>query len=296
VKVFYIGKFWPNYRTEYYVQAALQDNGVEVIRRQMTPKCTFTGIKQQLIDHQPYFILFAKQKANYFEPLLKYCRNQNLLTVCWQWDLWWGYRGGGIPQFQSDIVLSSDGGHASLWKRKGMAHRVLRQGVHHPDHIKYDVPKTRDLLFLGNPSSNSPRRRLIKFLREKYDIRTVEGVRGLALNKLLAATKIVVGDSYPSPNYWSNRIYEVTGRGGFLLHPATVGLDAEFTPGVHYGEYKRLEEDGGKDLEAKIEYYLTHDKERELIRDQGFRHCGENYTYKSRVARMLEMVKEKLDV
>ena len=109
----------------------------------------------------------------------------------------------------------------------------------------------------------------------------------MSLNKALSEVKIVVGASYPSNYYWSNRIYEITGRGGFILHPETFGLDEEFTDGVHYVSYRR---NNFTQLQNKIQYYLENDEEREQIREAGYRHCSQNLTYTHRVQSLLTTI------
>lgn len=87
-------------------------------------------------------------------------------------------------------------------------------------------------------------------------------------------------------HYWSNRIYEILGRGGFLLHPRTVGLDAEFRDGEHYAGY-----DCGDWtwLRERIDYWLTHADEREHIRRTGFERMA-TLTYRDRCAELLQKI------
>jgi spore maturation protein CgeB len=108
-------------------------------------------------------------------------------------------------------------------------------------------------------------------------------VRGLKLNKLYWSTKIVVGDTlcidFKYPDYWSDRVYETLGRGGFLIHPYVSGMEREFEDKKHlvfyeYGNFKQLKE--------LIDYYLEHDEEREAIRKAGHELVKEKYTYKNR--------------
>jgi spore maturation protein CgeB len=70
----------------------------------------------------------------------------------------------------------------------------------------------------------------------------------------------------------------------------TEGLDEEFTPYEHfipyeYGDFKGLKE--------KIDYFLTHDAEREKIRLAGFEHCKANHTYGHRVREMLKVLRDR---
>lgn len=104
--------------------------------------------------------------------------------------------------------------------------------------------------------------------------------RGLHLNQLLADTKIVVGDSlcigFNYPYYISDRLFEITGRGGFLIMPYIKGIEDFFEDGkeiilYEYGDFRQLE--------FLIDYYLNHDEERELIRKAGFERAKKDHTY-----------------
>jgi len=102
---------------------------------------------------------------------------------------------------------------------------------------------------------------------------------------------VVVGDSVYSPRYWSNRLYETIGRGGFLIFPKIPGIDGEFTPYKHFVPYDYFDFDG---LKEKIDYYISHDKEREEIKMAGFEHCKNKHTYRHRCEYLIKRVKERL--
>jgi spore maturation protein CgeB len=100
---------------------------------------------------------------------------------------------------------------------------------------------------------------------------------------LYASTKVVVGDTlcpnFKYPDYWSDRIYETLGRGGFLIHPYIKGLEKEFEDKKHVVFY---EYNNWNQLQDLINYYLENDKEREKIRKAGHELVKKSYTYKNR--------------
>lgn len=133
---------------------------------------------------------------------------------------------------------------------------------------------------------------LIDWLKETYGTNfghysgeegTLGLKRGLHLNQLLANTKIVVGDSlclnFDYPDYWSDRVYEIMGRGGFLIMPYIRGLDNYFEDGKHLVFY---EFGDFEDLKNKIDFYLENDEAREYIRHQGFELVKKRDTYTNR--------------
>lgn len=293
MRVLYFGGFRYPYSTEVYVSCALERAGCVVNPvRCVTPLQEPHAVKQ-VLDFQPDFILFSKpspcgQSSGLF---LNWCKANNLLTVCWQWDLYYGYRGALPAHFKSDLLFTTDGGHDERFKADGCNHEVLRQGIHKPEARHYWVDKfDTDVAFVGTNWGHRSRRKLLSWLHASYrgGFKHHRNTRGLELNVALAKTKVVVGDSYPSDNYWSNRVYEITGRGGFLLHPKTPGLEAEFLDGEHYVSYPRNDY---RELKRLVDYYLENDEEREKIRAAGFWHCANNYTYDQRVAVLLDRVR-----
>ena len=153
--------------------------------------------------------------------------------------------------------------------------------------------KKRDVVFVGSKKYHPEwpyRTHLINWLDKNYGSRFehygnggIESIRGIRLNKLYWSTKVVVGDTlclnFNYPDYWSDRIYETLGRGGFLIHPYIPGIEKEFVDKQHvvfyeYGNFDQLKE--------LIDYYLTHDEEREAIRLAGHELVKDKYTYKHR--------------
>jgi hypothetical protein len=156
-----------------------------------------------------------------------------------------------------------------------------------------------DVIFVGSKQYHREweyRPKLVSWLQATYNERFKHfgkdglGIkRGQDLNNLYASTKVVVGDTlcpkFTYPSYWSDRIYETLGRGGFLIHPYIKGLEKEFTDKEHvvfyeYGNFEQLKE--------LIDYYLENDEEREKIRVAGHNLVKNNYTYKDRWTTILK--------
>lgn len=236
----------------------------------------------------------------YFQPIVDYCKEHNIPIVSWLTNVFFGVMQRHVqvytnPIFKSDIVFSTDGGHQKEFEEAGVNHKLLRQGIYKPESYisKEKFPTSAELVFIGSVYEHiwPYRKKLIDFLKDTYGSRFEHlgqkgEIRHEPLNNLMATVKIVVGDSVYSPYYWSNRVYEVIGRGGFLIHPRVPGLDKEFTPYKHFipydlGNFEQLRE--------IIDYYLEHDEEREKIRMAGFEYCRKHHTYQNRVK---EMIKE----
>ena len=223
------------------------------------------------------------------------------------------------PFWRTDYVFTPDGDAASaeVFKRNGVNHIYIKPGVYEPECILSGDPEHRpiDVLFVGGGDyEGSPngyghpewpyRDKLITWLRQTYGSRFTkyghpqETVRNEELNELYGNSKIVVGDSVCLPygqfthtHYWSDRVYETIGRGGFLIHPYIKGLEEEFTDGetivfYEYGNFVQLKQ--------KIDYYLEHDEERERIRRAGHELVKNHCTYRDRLAKVLEIINAKV--
>jgi hypothetical protein len=290
MRIVYYGSFDKPWKTEVYVANTLEQMGHAVFRVPWEDAKVITHV----LEFNPSVVLFSKSKSPDTLKIIQRLKNRKILTVCWQWDLYGIKERSDIPdEFNCDLVFGTDPGLPNRRQLPGH-YEVLRQGIYQNEAIKYDCSSiSRPVIFVGHPGHRfqSSRKELITWLQKTYwdDFTLITSVRGLDLNSLLSKTAIVVGDSYPSQGYWSNRIYEITGRGGFLLHPQTEGLEAEYTDGTHYVSYPR---DDRFRLRELIDYYLLHDKERESIRLNGFNKTKQDFTYRKRCEVLLERIEE----
>lgn len=81
------------------------------------------------------------------------------------------------------------------------------------------------------------------------------------------------------------RAWDIMGAGGFLLTNFQEDFLDYFVPGEDFDYY-----DGTDDLLSKIEYYLSHDKEREEIAHNAFLKVSLAHTYEHRVDTMLQIM------
>ena len=81
------------------------------------------------------------------------------------------------------------------------------------------------------------------------------------------------------------RSFEIMGSGGFLLSNYQREYEELFGNGIDYVYYTDYE-----DLQKKIDYYLTHEKERREIAENGYQKVKEAHTYKNRVNTIMEII------
>ena len=115
-------------------------------------------------------------------------------------------------------------------------------------------------------------------------------IRGHELNKLYAQSRIVIGDTlcpnFNYPYYFSDRLFEATGRGAFMIFPYIQGLEDYFRS-EELVTYKYNDFTG---LKSTIDYYLENDEKREEIRKRGFERTKKDHTYLKRWEQIIKTI------
>lgn len=297
-KILYFGSFDKPYDTEVYVSNTLESLGHTVDKK--TAGKTNTSELRELMKGGYDLILLSKGWFNDEEESVKIMKESGIKTVGWFWDLCWGTTREKIlwehHLFKADKVFTSDGGDRD-WKKYGINHQTLRQGIYEPEAVKgkFQQKYDYDVVFVGTTVHESlfgwkHRTDLLNFLKTYYGDRFLhlgngDGIRNMELNNVYASAKVVVGDSVNAPHYWSNRLYETIGRNGFLIFPMIEGLDKEFTPYEHFVPYTFYDFEG---LAEKIDYFIAHPEKRQIIKDAGFEHCKKHHTYTKRCIELMD--------
>jgi len=295
MRILFIGKF-VKLHDEEYIARSFESLGHTVFRCEQSTQPRDIG--SILAKFKPDLVLYTKwNQPPELDSLFEIHRRQGMTTACWLFDLYWGYSREYQVHvhrfFKSDYVFTTDGGHDFEWKMAKVNHRTVRQGIYKDECFMLPPENyTHNVVFVGCESPiYQERTNTIKFLEATFTKfkwvgrNNTDEVRGKELNELYAESKVVVGDSYPSPRYWSNRVVETLGRGGFLIHREVEGLKAEYPHLVTYNGTMA-------DLKNKIKYYLQHDKEREKIRQQNFQWVKDRYTMDKKCAELLNYVNQ----
>lgn len=231
------------------------------------------------------------------------------------------------PRWRCDYVFTADGDPHSqeVFEAHGINHHWLQPGVYKAEceYGTYRPELAHDVVFVGGGIEYMHpewpyRRQLVQWLMDNYSGQTVvwtekttppidhtvarfgkygnpqRVMRNQDLNDLYASAKVAIGDSvcidFNHERYWSDRLYETLGRGGFLIHPAIVGLEDEFTLSGPDQNLVTYEYENFDQLHELIDYYLEHDDEREIIRRAGHEFVKEHATYHNRLRHMLSVV------
>lgn len=315
MRIVYVGNFGPSFSTESHVALSLESLGHEVIRLQenevdwstLAEQTERAGADFWLHTHTHGYAdesTHDAQQAN-----LDALREAGIPSVAYHLDKWWGLeREHQVyePFFRCDIVCTADGGHDDDWARIGVNHVWMPPAVVHTE-VGRGTPlprdSRRDVGFVGSWREYGHaavwpwRFELVSNVWNRYGSRfrsyprNGQAIRGQALNDLYASLKVVLGDSClagGATHYWSDRVPETIGRGGFLLHPDVPGLPEAFPTGVPItytvGDLAEV-----YDL---IGYWTdpARDAEREERIDEGIQWVAAAHTYRVRMAKVVEMV------
>jgi hypothetical protein len=306
--VLFLGNFRVDYTSESHHAKSLESLGYKVIRMQESD-AKAEDILSKALECDLFVWIHTHGWRTPgrldMEQVLDTLKENNIPTMTYHLDLWFGLQRQKdldiIPVYKKIGHFFTVDSRMAQWfndKTKVVGH-YLPAGVFDQESTYRSTRMKRDIVFVGSKKYHPEwpyRTKLIDWLDKTYGNRFehygnggIQPVRGIALNKIYWTTKVVVGDTlcinFDYPDYWSDRIYETLGRGGFLIHPYIKGLEKEFTDKKNivfykYGNFEQLKE--------LIDYYIKNDEEREEIRKAGHELVKNNYTYKHRWQQILK--------
>ena len=310
-KIAFLGNFRVDFTSESHHAKTLESLGHKVYRLQETEavaeEILRVAVKSDLFVwvHTHGWKTRGKMEMDH---VLRRLADYQIPTITYHLDLWFGLQRqkdlNTFPVYKEIGHFFTVDSQMADWFNKNtkVKGHYLPAGVF--DQECYYTPQKfkHDVIFVGSRKYHQEwqyRPELISWLERNYRRNFahygnggIKSVRGDELNKLYASTKIVIGDTlcigFKYPDYWSDRVYETMGRGGFIIHPYVSGMEREFEDKKHlvfyeYGNFKQLKK--------LIDYYLEHDEEREAIRVAGHELVKQNYTYKNRWQEILKELK-----
>lgn len=320
----YLGNFNPPHSTEQHVARALENNGYTVERLQESepdvwrlmakgewPVGTDVVLWTRTGWDWPSLGLSRDEALDLQQEFLERARSFGVPTVGFHLDRWWGLnREGQVheePFFRVDLLITADGGHDEQWSTAGVRHVWLPPGVSRdectPGHFRSEMASPVGFVGSWRPGYHAEwkhRADLVAWLQRTYRHRVrfwprrgQPAVRGEALRDLYASVKVVVGDSCLAGHqhhYWSDRIPETLGRGGFLVHPYVLGIEDHFDCERHlrcwplgdWSELRRL-----------IDYHLRYDEERRAVAAAGREHVLAHHTYEVRMDQLVGEMRDR---
>jgi len=156
-------------------------------------------------------------------------------------------------------------------------------------HKKNDVSKKHDIGFVGRDAQKFARGKQLRILKQKYCNSHIGKADYRKMSEIYSGSKIGFNSSII--NDINMRVFEIMASGCFLLTNdiKNNGLQDLFTKGKHLVVYKN-----DKELLELIDYYLSHEQEREKIALAGYNEVVNNHTYYHRVQKMFNYIAFKL--
>lgn len=304
MKVAYIGNFRHDFCTESHLTKTMESLGVEVHKIQ-EDELEVASLDAELegCDLLLYTRTWGVDDIPLFSNKLKELKKKGFPTASYHLDLYHGIsREKGVvgdPFWETEYVFTPDGSKEAevFFESHDINHFYLKPGVFDQE-CYVGKPQSAysifDVGFVGTVDGYHPEwphrfwlhKCLEKFYGKSY---TKQGhpetlLRGDDLNNFYATVPVIVGDTlcpgYTKTHYWSDRVYETIGRGGFLIHPYIKGLEEEFTEGETIAFYKYGDFEG---LKRKIDHYLNNPEERAAIQAAGQKLVKKNCTYVQRI-------------
>lgn len=301
-KIVFLGNFNVPYSSETHHATTLESMGHEVVRLQESVSTSdVIRWKASKADLFVWVHTHGWETGGSFSmaEVLDYLGECGVPSMTYHLDLWFGLR-RQVDLQKEDAYTHIEhfftvDNYMAKWfnENTNVRGHYLPAGVFDQECYIANEPISRDIVFVGSRRYHAEwpyRPKLVTWLERTYKNRfehwgpTGRGlVRGDDLNRLYASTKIVVGDTlcpnFSYESYWSDRVYETMGRGGFIIHPYIRGMEKEFEDRKHlvFYEYKNFTQ-----LKSLIDYYIENDDERESIRLAGHNLVKEKYTYKNR--------------
>ena len=312
LSILMIGHFGAPFSTENDYAWTYDHLGHDVMRAEESGVDTDTmieaGLKADLVHYvHSHGVNTPGEKT--VQEMLDTFKAKGIPTIGVHLDYWRGLERekdvGTHPWWHTDYTFTADGGSHEWYREKSINHYYLKAGV-----VERDVvlgtkrPEfEHDVIFVGSKGYHDEwayRPKLVNWLQETYGDRFAHyggdglgTMRGMALNDLYASAKVVVGDTlclgFSHPNYYSDRVFETTGRGGFIIHPYIKGIEDDFDLGRELITYDYDDFDG---LKGRVDYYIEHNEEREKIRTAGFQRTKHDHTYTLRVKEMLSILEK----
>ena len=321
MRIAFLGNFTVDYSSETHHKKSLEALGHTVVPLQETQASSEKVLDEAM--NSDMFVWVHTHGWNTpgnltMEQVLGFLAKAGIPSVTYHLDLWFGL--ARQKDLESDPVykhieyfFTCDKSMADWFNEEtNVKGRYLPAGVfqdelnnpEYPREYKYDVA------FVGSKGYHPEwpyRPKLIEWLKETYGDRFIHvggdgqlgTTRGQALNDLYAQTKVVVGDTlcigFDYPHYWSDRLYETIGRGGFIIFPQITGIQEEYSTldfkvddGMFWDKEPAPVElvtypyNQFGILKQRIDHFIENPEEREEVRRNGYERTVKDHTYLNR--------------
>lgn len=296
---------------EEHIARALEQLGHEVIRCQRGQENVYVSP-----NRDPYDVILMSQWNGYHPDFVKNTKNtinkgktdKPCPVVYWAFDFQWN------PPEQWHLRILED---TDVYLSKEMEymldyHRLFPNLKIHwfsqdfgPDFLDWEqgiIPDI-DVLFTGSFHPGADNRiKTLKAIDERFNLvvhsvtpeqwkevglKNVNGpVMDHGLPALIARAKINLSvDIFDSPGFWSDRNGQIMLCGGFVLFRYQTPAESIFGDSIGYFY-------GPEDAAEKVQYYLDHDEEREMIRRRGYELAHKRFKASHRVKELITILEK----
>lgn len=312
LRIAYIGNFDPEWSTENDVRKAFEHLGHDVVKLQENT-VSIQEVRDAALFSDLLLITGTWDAALPLPDMLDVfhtCAANNIPTATLHLDTFWGKSRAGrkwwrAPMFHTAYIFTADGDYQEQWKLFGKNHIWLPPAVRHDaTHFgNFREEYACDVAFVGSNGQGYHedvwpyRKELVDQLRDMcrrngWSFRNPGGDdpkidRGEDMNDFYASAKVTIGDSLclkkEDSHYWSDRLPEAWGRGGYLIMPDIMAIHLEGfkQPCYRWGNFEGLEK--------MIPAHMT-DGFNKPLREQNQKFVARDHTYVNRVATILKEV------
>ncbi len=324
-KILFLGNFDIEYCSEVHYKKTLEKMGLEVVafREGKTDGQTLVNeLTKGDID-----MFFWVHTHGWTTPnihlVLDECKRRSIPSVGYHLDLWLGIEREkdlksdsywkidyffSVDKLMVELLNSMSGMPKTYFLPAGVFEDECYIGEFKPEYA-------HDVIFVGSRGYHpewSYRPQLIKWLEDTYGDRFAQyggggkgTIRGKELNDLYASAKVVIGDTlckdFKYPYYLSDRLFETTGRGGFIIHPyikvieelyKSVLLDNDVKPSD--SEIVTYPFNNFEVLKGLIDKFINDDELRKKIQLNGFEAAKKYHTYTNRLSYLIETIEHEI--
>ncbi len=302
MRIAYLGNFNEAWCTETHIALTLEDLGHSVIRLQENQSTLSDIIGQaETCDLFLWTRTYGWLGCDGFQ-MLSDLKQRGITTASLHLDFYFGIsRERALKDdafWFTDYVFQPDGDNLDRFRELGINAYWSPPAVYKGGCYLFDRPKVHDLVFVGSSGGYHGewpwRQELIRNLSTVYPQFELypkdHAVRESELNDLYSSTKVSVGDSIMSDRnrtYTTDRIFETTGRGGFIIYPDIPWVTEQFD-----GHLVTYDPGNWQDLKEKIDFWLDPraDSAREEKRILCHNITKEFHTYHNRLTKIIETI------
>lgn len=311
MRIAYVGNFRAEFSTENDIRKSLESMGHSVIKLQ-EDRTDPEVIRYTAMDlgcdalfwtmTWPHF-----NEVGYTMDTVDMLKAKGIPSIAYHLDLFWGISRGernpaNEPMFAMEHVFTPDNNHNESWERIGVNHHYLPPGV--LEESCYVGRKRAsysgvDVAFVGSRGYHPEwphRPDLIEELESRFrgsfklmGATEATKIRGRMLNDFYASVPVIVGDSlcldHERSSYWSDRVYETTGRHGLLAMPAIDQLAEQFDGNMPMWSWGDFDE-----MEHLVRMMLNDPHHSQWMREKCAAITRENHTYRHRLNKVFRTV------